>query len=65
MKTLTLTYPHTSNKHAGNDYRVSQVEQDVGFKPGQFLDEAMVKDLCEMTGIWKVIIKHNKTGSAY
>lgn len=59
MKTLTLTYPHLSNKHAGSDYQVAQVEQSVDFKPGQMLEELVVKDLCEMTGIWKVVIKRN------
>lgn len=60
MKTLTLTYPHLSSKHAGSDYRVVQVEQSTEFKPGQMLAEAEVTGLCEMTGMWKVVVKHNK-----
>jgi hypothetical protein len=59
MRVLTLTYPHLSSKHAGSDYRVQQVEQSVEYKPGQMLEEAVVKDLCEMTGMWKVVIKRN------
>lgn len=59
MKTLILTYPHLSGKHAGNDYQVAQVEQSTDFKPGQMLEEASVKDLCEMTGMWKIIVKRN------
>lgn len=61
MKTLTLTYPHPSRNHAGSDYQVAQVEQSTEFKPGEFLDEARVKDLCEMTGVWRVIIKRSAT----
>lgn len=59
MRTLTLTYPHMSAKHAGNDYCVVQVEQSTEYKPGQMLEEIAVKDLCEMTGMWKVIVKRN------
>lgn len=59
MKTITLTYPHLSGKHAGSDYCVVQVEQDTTYKPGQMLDEAVVKDLCDLSGIWKVVIKRN------
>lgn len=62
MKVLTLTYPHLSPDHAGHDYLVVQVEQDIQYKPGQLLNLAAVKDLCEMTGIWRVIIKRNKEG---
>lgn len=59
MKTLILTYPHLSKTEA-LVYRVSQVEQDTTYKPGQALCEAEVKDLCQMTGKWKIVVKHNK-----
>jgi len=59
MKTLRLTYPHLMQ--SGKDgYKVVEVEQDVSIRVGTYLEEIAVKDLCEMTGTWKVIIKSNK-----
>lgn len=63
MKTIILSYPHASASHAGNDYRVIQVEQSTEYKPDQFLTEEVVKELCEMKGIWKIVCrKRNERG---
>jgi hypothetical protein len=59
MRTLTLSYPHLSAKHAGYDYLVMQVEQSTDYKPGELLDEETVKGLCESRGTWKVVVKVN------
>lgn len=62
MKTLTLTYLKSDyrpqfNEDKGKEYQVVQVEQSVDLVPGQYLSKIEVRDLCEMTGTWKIIIK--------
>lgn len=66
MKTLTLTYLKPDNRpqfneDKGKEYRVVQVEQSVEFDPGQYVSKVAIRDLCEMTGIWKIIIKGEKS----
>jgi hypothetical protein len=57
-RTVTLSFPHPSAKHAGDDYRVEQIEQSIEFHPGQFLAEREVDDLCKRPG-WKVVIRRS------
>jgi hypothetical protein len=58
MKVLTLTFPHPLLDREGIEhYKVVQVEQDVSIDVGSYLTKAYVRDLCEMTGTWKVVIK--------
>jgi hypothetical protein len=61
MRTLTLSFPHF--KRDGTDvvedaYRVEQVVGSTDYKPGELLERAQVKDLCEL-GVFKVIMNRN------
>lgn len=54
MKTITLTYPHVT-AHSSEAYRVVQIVGSTDYTPGQVLEKAEVKDLCDL-GIFKVIM---------
>jgi hypothetical protein len=63
MKTLILTFPHLlamPDRTCEEHYRVMSVEQDVSFRPGEMLTKEKVADLCDMTGMWRVIIRESK-----
>jgi hypothetical protein len=65
MITLKLSYPHYSNeiddigernKHENLLYKVEQVIGTVAFAPGDLLDRKAVKELCEMTKKFKIVV---------
>jgi len=41
-------------------YRVTKVEQSVAYSPGQYLTKQHVAQLCEATGVWRVIIAQER-----
>jgi hypothetical protein len=60
-----LSFPHFKRIPVGNAetvvddaYRVEQVVGSVDYKPGELLERAQVKDLCEL-GVFKVIMNRN------
>jgi hypothetical protein len=69
MITLKLDYPHYDpdltniverNQPKNLLYRVAQVTGSVDYVPGQLLKRDAVKDLCAMTGKFKIIVDGRK-----
>lgn len=61
MKQLKLSWPaydpkieSVTERQEKRGYSIEQVVGDTGYKPGDFLTVAHVRDLCEMTGVWKI-----------
>jgi len=61
MATARLCLEFRRNPRTGGQvYRVTKVEQSVTYTPGQYLTKKEVADLCEQTGVWRVVIEQEK-----
>lgn len=60
MIKIILSYPHDLIDKPGTHYKVQQVDQSTAFKPGQYLTEDEVGELCAHPGMYSVSSRPNK-----